>query len=115
MLRPFLIASLILITLFTAALAGLHLQPQPPSDARAYFGDCAMPCWQGVQPGLMPRSDALRELNARGWLLRGQCNSAVYDACDLVMRDDDDLVAYLYVGRGADQADRPVSLWPTGR
>ena len=95
MLRPLLITSLLLTTFFTLTLGGLHLQTH--NDAQGYFGDCTMPCWQGVQPGVTTHADSLRELNARGWILRGQCNAAVYELCDLMMRDDSDLVAYVYV------------------
>jgi hypothetical protein len=111
MLRLFLITSLLLTTLFTAALAGLHAQPPPPDDSAAYFGDCTMPCWQGVQPGVTLHRDALSALNTRGWVLHGQCNAAVYDDCDLFKRDDADLVAYLYIGAGQ---VKQIALFRTG-
>jgi len=111
MLRPFLITSLLLTLLFAGALATLHVQPPPSSDTQGYLGGCAMPCWQGVQPGVTARSDALRELKARGWALRGQCNAAVYDLCDLFMREGSDLVAYIYVG--ADQV-KQIALFRSG-
>jgi hypothetical protein len=100
MLRFLLVAMTLLTLCFAIMLSVLHLQAQPPRDSQAYFGDCAMPCWEGIQPGVTTRVDALRTLNARGWELGGQCNAAVYDSCDLFMRDAADLIAYLYVGAG---------------
>ncbi len=100
MLRPFLMFALVFMTLFTTMLAGLRLQPPPPGDSQRYFGDCAMPCWQGVQPGVSAHRDAQNALTQRGWTQRGQCNAAVYEVCDLFMRDDSDLVGYIYISAG---------------
>jgi len=53
----------LLATLLVALLVGaLHLQPQS-NHASAYFGDCAMPCWHGVQPGTTSHEAALAQLN----------------------------------------------------
>jgi hypothetical protein len=111
MIRPFMIISLVFTLLFSGALAGLRLQPQPSNDAQGYLGGCSMPCWQGVQPGVSSRYDALNELRARGWVLRGECNPAIYDVCDLVMRDDANLVAYIYIS--AEQVQQ-IALFRAG-
>jgi hypothetical protein len=105
------VPALAVTVLFAALIGGLHLQTPPPGDSAAYFGDCTMPCWQGVQPGVTLHRAALSALNTRGWVLRGQCNAAVYDDCDLFMRDDADLVAYLYIGAGQ---VKQIALFRTG-
>ncbi len=92
-----LLASAALLTvLFTLIIAGLRLQP-PDHQVTSFFGDCAMPCWKGVEAGGTARSDALAHLKTLGWNLQGDCNAAVYDSCDDFTRDDSDQEAFVYV------------------
>jgi hypothetical protein len=88
--------SLMLMSLFGLLLAGMHLTP-PLNLAAADFGDCAMPCWQHVQPGVTSRVDAVDHLKALGWTFREQCNPAVYQSCYSFGRDTSDPIAFLYV------------------
>ena len=63
MSRVILLAALGLTALFALALAALHFQPNN-NPASAYFRDCSMPCWEGVQPGVTSVADALTRINA---------------------------------------------------
>ncbi len=94
MLHRLIASAVMLTTAFVLLLAGLRVQPV---DAlHGYFGDCAMPCWQTVQPGVTTRTDALARLKARGWQLRAECNPAVYDTCYDFSRGGG-AVAFIYV------------------
>lgn len=88
--------SLLLAALFGLLIGGMHLSA-PENRAAADFGDCAMPCWQQVQPGVTPRTVALERLDALGWDFREQCNPAVYQACYSFDRATTDPIAFLYV------------------
>ncbi len=88
--------SLACIGLFVLLLGALHLEPLD-NPALANFGDCAMPCWQEVQPGVTARLDALDRLKALGWVLREQCNGAVYQLCYSFGRAASDPIALVYV------------------
>jgi hypothetical protein len=96
---PFVVVrlSLLLMAFFALLLAAMHVGT-PENIAAADFGDCsAMPCWQGVQPGITPRAAAIDGLKAGGWTLREQCNPAVYQACYSFSRAATDPIAFLYV------------------
>jgi hypothetical protein len=88
--------SLLLISLFGLLLAGMHLEP-PLNLATTDFGDCLMPCWQEVQPGVTSRTDAVDRLKALGWTLREHCNPAVYQDCYSFGRGVSDPIAFVYV------------------
>jgi hypothetical protein len=82
--RLILLPSLLLIALFALLIGGLHAQPQI-SHASDYFGECAMPCWQGVQPGTTTRETALARLSQATGLypVISSCVSPVAAPCDL--------------------------------
>jgi hypothetical protein len=88
--------SLFLVALFGLLLGAMHLEALD-NVAITDFGDCAMPCWQDVQPGVTGRADALARLKALGWILREQCNPAVYQACYNFARAASDPIAFVYV------------------
>jgi hypothetical protein len=56
-------ASALFTAIFAAVLGAVTMQPYHDSVAPT-FGDCAMPCWKGVQPGATSLEDALVRLNA---------------------------------------------------
>ncbi len=104
MMLRLLASAALLITLFTLIVVGIHLQ-SPDHRATSFFGDCAAPCWDGIEAGDTARSDALAHLKTLGWLLQGDCNAAVYDSCDDFTRDDSDQEAFVYV-----EADQVVEI-----
>ncbi|MEP7293080.1 MAG: hypothetical protein ABI835_14960 [Chloroflexota bacterium] len=62
------------------------------------------PGWQGVEPGVTARGEALALLDAAGWTLDDECNAAVYERCyafrhDGVRASEPDAVAFVYVAR----------------
>lgn len=98
MTRPLLRGALLLISVFTLVIAGLHMLPSS-SSANAVFGDCDMPCWQGVAPGVTDDRAALAQLKAVGWALDAGCNAPVYEACYAFVGGSPPQVANVYVGR----------------
>ena len=63
MLRLLLLPALLLTALFGLALGALHLQPVSDPSA-AFFDQCAVPCWKGVEPGQTQLGDAVDHFNA---------------------------------------------------
>ncbi|MBI1257981.1 MAG: hypothetical protein GC204_10955, partial [Chloroflexi bacterium] len=104
MTRLLLLSSALLSILFALLIGGLHSQPQT-QHAGDYFGDCALPCWQGVQPGTTRREDALARLSAVTGLypVVTSCVSPVAAPCDLyrwMSPDQQTSYAGLFVERG---------------
>ena len=89
-------AALPLVGVFALVLVGMHLLA-PSERVQAAFGDCVMPCWQGVQPGVTVLRDALAVLSDAGWRLDSECNAAVYDRCFAYVHSDPGQVAFVYV------------------
>lgn len=98
-----------LVVLFAVVLGGMHLL-RPPERVQAAFGGCAMPCWQGVAPGVTLR-EALSALRESGWRLEAECNAAVYERCFAYMRGELPQVAFVYVA--AEQV-RQIALLRSG-
>ena len=104
MMLRLLASAALLTTLFTLVVVGIRLQPTDHLAA-SFFGDCAAPCWDGIEAGSTARSDALAHLKTLGWNLQGDCNAAVYDSCDDFTRDDSAQEAFVYV-----QADQVIEI-----
>ena len=104
MMRVLVTPALLLSALFALLIGGLHSQRQTQRPAD-YFGDCALPCWQGVQPGTTSREVALARLSAATGLypVVTSCVSPVAAPCDLYRwMSPDQLTSYagLFVERG---------------
>jgi len=96
-MMPRLLASALLLTmLFALMIGGLRLLP-PDRVVTSFFGDCSMPCWNGIEAGVTSRSDALALLKSLGWVLQADCNAAVYDACADLTRADSHQEAFVYI------------------
>lgn len=98
MTRFVVISALPLATLFALLLGGLHLLT-PSRVVRAALGECAFPCWQGVEPGVTARREAQTLLEAVGWVLEDECNAAVYERCYAFRNSEPDAVAFVYVAQ----------------
>ena len=64
---------LMLALLFFGALTVIHAQPRGGDDVRSFLrpsDGCAMPCWQGIQPGVTTADQALAILRAHPWVSR---------------------------------------------
>ncbi len=61
LMRSFYGFTLLITALFAAALSLVRMQPYR-DHVSPNFGDCAMPCWKGVQPGATPLQDMLTRL-----------------------------------------------------
>ena len=96
MIRPVAITGIGLSLAFALLVGSLRLQAQDETVV-TFFGECAFPCWQSVQPGTTARTDALADLRRRGWVFDTQCNSAVYDACYAFIESESSRISYLYV------------------
>lgn len=59
----------VLVLLFVVALVVITARPSD-NPARAFFaaGDCPMPCWHGILPGITPREEAEAILAAHPWI-----------------------------------------------
>jgi len=102
--RPLVIAGVALSLVFALLVSSLRLQAQNESVGD-YFGDCTLPCWQQVQPGVTARAEALASLKPRGWMFDTECNAAVYDTCYTFAEAGPSGVAYLYI-----DADQVVQI-----
>lgn len=109
MVRLFSIASVVMTAAFALLLVGARAQPG--ADLTAYFGACAMPCWQQVQPGATLRTEALARLKAQGWRFQAQCNPGVYTVCYDFTRGETEPVAFVYV---ADEQVQQIALFRAG-
>ncbi|HVU09697.1 MAG TPA: hypothetical protein VHD90_00410 [Phototrophicaceae bacterium] len=77
------IPALLLTAIFSLALGACHLQ-QANSSVKAYFGDCTLPCWQGITPGLTSTNAAMAQFNAASSSapLHYPCSSPPALVCD---------------------------------
>ncbi len=83
MLRSLITLTLVLTTIFTLALGAFHLQPAN-SSVKAYFGDCTLPCWQGITPGLTSTHAAIAQFSAASQItpLHYPCSTPPALVCD---------------------------------
>ncbi len=63
MMRLWLTSTFVLTAIFALALSALRLMPQP-SIIQMNLSACAIPCWQGVQPGVTGAQAAVDHLSA---------------------------------------------------
>jgi hypothetical protein len=84
MIRLVLVTAPILSLLFALMLIGIHLQSPTSAAVTTVFGVCAMPCWQGVQPGVTSRENALALLTDMNWQANtpARCTDIPFDQCD---------------------------------
>src|SRR5512134_1929391 len=84
MIRPLLIAAVVLNLLFVLIVSGIHLQPPTSAAVTTAFGACAMPCWQGVQPGVTSRERAIGLLTGMDWHTNtpARCTDLPFDQCN---------------------------------
>ncbi len=70
MLRLFIKLTFTLLSLCAASIVTIHAQPLNDHDLQSLIqpGDCTMPCFMGIQPGLTSESDALDILKRSGWV-----------------------------------------------
>ncbi|MEO8393954.1 MAG: hypothetical protein ABI700_13265 [Chloroflexota bacterium] len=73
MFQPICRLMLLILLLFAGALIGLraalfHAPPANDEAGRFVLSDCAMPCWQGIQPGVTRIDDAILLLNSNPWV-----------------------------------------------
>src|SRR5690606_1648114 len=70
-----------LIALCAAAISVIFVLPYPPTDLDPLLDappDCAMPCWQGIQPGKTSLDEAIALLERSPWV------SEIYPALNSV-------------------------------
>lgn len=68
MVRPLARFALLLPTLMTALLLLIHVPRYDAAPITRFFDDCAIPCWQGIRPGVTGINSALAILHAHPWV-----------------------------------------------
>jgi hypothetical protein len=68
-MKHFVLRTFLLTLIFVAALVIITAQPSD-NPVRAFFdaGDCPMPCWHGIRPGVTPRAEAEAILATHPWI-----------------------------------------------
>lgn len=80
-IRLLIMIALALIALCAAAISVIFVLPYPPTDLDPLLAappDCAMPCWQGIQPGKTSLDEAIALLERSPWV------SEIYPALNSV-------------------------------
>jgi hypothetical protein len=65
MTRPLFASAAILIITFALVIGALHMQPQE-NPAFGAFGDCSLPCWQGIRLGTTSADEAVTRIHTIG-------------------------------------------------
>src|SRR4051794_4224579 len=80
MIRPLFASAAILAFTFALVIGALRVQP-PDNPALSAFGDCALPCWQGLRIGTTSADEAIARINAVGQMDVSQTQCYISDFC----------------------------------
>jgi hypothetical protein len=71
-MRRLVLTALVALTLlFTVCIGLIHAQPYDDTDLRTFLmpsGDCVMPCFMGIRPGITRIDDALNIVHTHPWV-----------------------------------------------
>ncbi|MBA3869063.1 MAG: hypothetical protein H0X30_07910 [Anaerolineae bacterium] len=100
--------SLILLLIFTAALLLIHTQPYDDHELRQFLlptAGCPAPCFMGIRPGVTKVEEAIKILEASGWLDR--YNYEQQDATAIRIKWNDNRPAWL----GSNMPYGQTTMW----
>jgi hypothetical protein len=81
MIRPLIAVSLLISALLALLIGTIRSQPPPPLPD-PLLGDCATPCWIGIEPGITTNSQAVTRLRTiGGFQLPPECLGAQFETC----------------------------------